>query len=156
MSWTPSWSRSTEPDGSPGEWYLHLFASSQPDLNWGHADVQQEHEDVLRFWLDRGVAGIRIDSAALLVKDPALPDVPAEHGPGGHPYVDRDELQDIYRGWRAIADSYDDDRALIGELWLPEAARFQRFLRPDMLSSAFNFDFMVCPWDATDAGLHPA
>jgi alpha-glucosidase len=143
-----AWSRTTSEDGSPDEWYLHLFAPGQPDLNWGHPEVRAEHEDVLRFWFDRGVAGIRIDSAALLVKDPALPDVPGHHGPGEHPYVDRDELQDIYRGWRAVADSYDDDRALIGELWLPEPARFARYLRPDVLSSAFNFDFLVCPWDA--------
>ena len=94
------------------------------------------------------MAGIRIDSAALLVKDPALPDVAAPHPPGEHPYVDRDELQDIYRGWRAVADSYGDDRALIGELWLPDTTRFARYLRPGVLNSAFNFDFMVCPWDA--------
>ena len=144
----PAWSRSTEPDGSPGEWYLHLFAPGQPDLNWDHPEVRDEHEDVLRFWFDRGVAGIRIDSAALLVKDPALPEVADHHAPGQHPYVDRDELQDIYRSWRAVADSYDDDRALIGELWLPEAERFARYLRPDVLNSAFNFDFLVCPWDS--------
>jgi alpha-glucosidase len=143
-----AWSRTTEPDGSPGEWYLHLFAPGQPDLNWGHPEVRAEHEDVLRFWFDRGVSGIRIDSAALLVKDPALPDVAEHHEPGQHPYVDRDELQDIYRGWRAVADSYDDDRALIGELWLPDAVRFARYLRPDVLNSAFNFDFLVCPWDS--------
>ena len=144
----PAWTRTTDPDGSPGEWYLHLFAPSQPDLNWGHREVREEHEAVLRFWFDRGVAGIRIDSAALLVKDPALPDVATLHAPGEHPYVDRDELQDIYRGWRAVADSYGDDRALIGELWLPDATRFARYLRPGVLNSAFNFDFLVCPWDA--------
>jgi alpha-glucosidase len=144
----PAWSRTTNPDGTPGEWYLHLFAPGQPDLNWGHPEVRTEHENILRFWFDRGVAGIRIDSAALLVKDPALPEVIADHAPGEHPYVDRDELQDIYRAWRAVADSYDDHRALIGELWLPEAARFARYLRPDVLSSAFNFDFLACPWDA--------
>ena len=71
-----TWTRTTDPDGTPGEWYLHLFAPQQPDLNWSHPDVVAEFEDVLRFWFDRGVAGIRIDSAALLVKDPALPEVP--------------------------------------------------------------------------------
>ncbi len=62
-----------------GEWYLHLFATEQPDLNWAHPAVHQEHEDVLRFWFERGVAGVRIDSAALVAKDPALPDL------AGHP-----------------------------------------------------------------------
>jgi alpha-glucosidase len=66
-----TWTRTTNPDGTPGEWYLHLFTPEQPDLNWNHPEVRREHEDVLRFWFDRGVAGIRIDSAALLVKDPA-------------------------------------------------------------------------------------
>ena len=60
----------TGADGTPGEWYLHLFAPGQPDLNWGCPDVRAEFEDVLRFWFDREVAGVRIDSAALLVKDP--------------------------------------------------------------------------------------
>ncbi len=71
----PAWTRITEPDGSPGEWYLHLFAPEQPDFNWASPDVRQEFEDVLRFWFDRGADGIRIDSAALLTKDPDLPDV---------------------------------------------------------------------------------
>src|SRR5665648_1085029 len=74
---TPSCSaRTTEPDGTPGEWYLHLFTPEQPDLNWDHPDVRAEHEGVLRFWFDRGVAGVRIDSAALLVKDASLPELP--------------------------------------------------------------------------------
>ena len=128
-----------------GSWYLHLFTAEQPDLNWTHPLVRAEHEDVLRFWFDRGAAGVRIDSAVLPVKDPALPDL-REGEP--HPYVDRDELHDIYRSWRAIADSYDDERVLIGELWLPDASRFAQYLRPDELHTAFNFDFLACPWDA--------
>ncbi|MDQ1641656.1 MAG: alpha-glucosidase [Actinomycetota bacterium] len=142
-----AWTRTRNPDGSPGEWYLHLFAPGQPDLNWGHSEVRLEHEEVLRFWFDRGVAGIRIDSAALLVKDPDLPEVGDRPEPGEHPYIDRDELQEIYRSWRVVANSY-DDRALIGELWLSDPDRFIRYLRPDVLNSAFNFDFLVCPWDA--------
>lgn len=144
----PAWSRVTAPDGTPEQWYLHLFAPGQPDLNWGHADVVREHEQILRFWFDRGVAGIRIDSAALLAKDASLPDVPADHDPGQHPYVDREELQDIYRGWRRIADTYGPDRVLIGEIWLPDAERFARYLRPGVLHSAFNFGFMASPWEA--------
>ena len=144
----PSWTRTVNHDGSPGEWYLHLFSAAQPDLNWDHADVRREHEDVLRFWLDRGAAGIRIDSAALLVKDPTLPEIPAEPGPGAHPNTDRDELHDIYRSWRAIADGYPGTRILVGELWLPDVDRFAKYLRPGELHTAFNFDFMSQPWEA--------
>jgi alpha-glucosidase len=145
-----TWTRTQNPDGSPGQWYLHLFTPEQPDLNWTHPEVKQEFHDVLRFWFDRGVGGVRIDSAALLVKDPALPEVPEHPGPGQHPTVDRDELHDIYRGWRAVADSYAGSRSLIGELWLPDIQRFANYLRPDELHTAFNFDFMARPWDAIE------
>jgi alpha-glucosidase len=130
-----------------GEWYLHLFAPEQPDLNWTHPDVWAEHEDVLRFWFDRGVAGVRIDSAALLVKDPELSEEVDEPGPGEHPYQDRDQLHEIYRSWRAIADGYAEPRVLVGEIWLPDAERLARYLRRDELHTAFNFDFLACPWE---------
>jgi alpha-glucosidase len=143
-----AWTRTTDAGGRPGEWYLHLFSPQQPDLNWSHPDVRREFEDVLRFWLDRGVAGVRIDSAALLVKDPRLPELEDEHGPGQHPTVDRDEVHEIYRSWRRIADGYDDERALVGEIWLPDIDRFARYLRPDELHTAFNFDFLGRPWGA--------
>jgi alpha-glucosidase len=138
----PAWTRTDD-----GEWYLHLFASEQPDLNWEHPDVWAEHEDVLRFWFDRGVAGVRIDSAALLVKDPELGEERPDSAPGEHPYTDRDGLHGIYRRWRAIADSYEERRLLVGEIWLPDAERFARYLRPDELHTAFNFDFLACPWE---------
>jgi alpha-glucosidase len=144
----PTWTRTQNPDGTAGEWYLHLFSAQQPDLNWSHPDVRAEHEAVLRFWFDRGVAGVRIDSAALLVKDPDLPEVPADPGPGEHPNTDRDELHEIYRGWRAVADSYSDNRILVGEIWLPDIERFAKYLRPDELHTAFNFDFLARAWDA--------
>ena len=124
----PAWTRVLEADGTPGEWYLHLFAPEQPDLNWGNAEVRAEHEDVLRFWFDRGAAGVRIDSAALLVKDPALPELPVSVG-AADPHTDRDELHEIYRSWRRIAESYPVPRILVGELWLPDAERFARYLR---------------------------
>lgn len=143
-----TWTRTVNPDGSPGEWYLHLFTPEQPDLNWNHPDVRREHEDILRFWFDRGVAGVRIDSAALPVKDPALPELPTAPAPGAHPHLDRDELHDIYRGWRAVADEYDGTRILVGEVWLEDAERFARYLRPDEMHTAFNFDFMSQPWSA--------
>ena len=144
------WSRTTDPDGRPGDWYLHLFTPEQPDLNWDHPDVRAEHEAILRFWFDRGAAGVRIDSAALLVKDDTLSEVPAEPTPGGHPTQDRDELHDIYRGWRAVADSYPGTRVLVGEIWLADIDRFAKYLRPDELHTAFNFDFMARPWHAAD------
>ncbi|HEV8568540.1 MAG TPA: glycoside hydrolase family 13 protein [Actinoplanes sp.] len=139
-----TWTRTTNPDGTPGDWYLHLFTPEQPDLNWDHPEVRAEFEDILRFWFDRGVDGIRIDSAALLLKDPALPEV-LEDNP--HPYHDLDGVHDIYRAWRRLADSYDGDRALIGEVWMPEVERFANYLRPDELHAAFNFDFLGCAWD---------
>jgi alpha-glucosidase len=131
-----------------GEWYLHLFAPEQPDLNWTQPEVWAEYENVLRFWFDRGAAGVRIDSAALLMKDPELRDERPDAGPGEHPFTDRDETHDVYRRWRTIADSYDDPRVLVGEIWLPDADRLARYLRPDELHTAFNFDFLGCPWEA--------
>jgi len=140
----PAWTRTTTPDGTPGEWYLHLFAPEQPDFNWASPQVRQEFEDILRFWFDRGVDGVRIDSAALLTKDPALPE---SEGPS--PYTDRDDVHDIYRAWRTVADEY-PDRVLIGEVWLPDAARLARYLRRDELHTVFNFPYLCCPWDAAE------
>ena len=147
-----TWTRTMNADGTPGEWYLHLFTPEQPDLNWDHPDVRAEHEDILRFWFDRGAAGIRIDSAAFLTKDPTLPELVGEYGAGEHPHMDRDDLHDIYRGWRAIADSYDEPRVLVGEIWLPDGERFAAYLRGDEMHTAFNFDFMSQPWDAEKMG----
>ncbi|HEV3357223.1 MAG TPA: glycoside hydrolase family 13 protein [Pseudonocardiaceae bacterium] len=144
----PAWTRTDNPDGSPGEWYLHLFAAQQPDLNWNNAKVREEHEDILRFWFDRGVDGVRIDSATMPAKDPNLPDFDQERPPVPHPYIDRDEVHEIYRGWRALADSYDRPRALIGEVWLDKPDRLAAYLRPDEMHTAFNFDYLNCGWDA--------
>ena len=112
--------------------------------------MRAEHEDILRFWFDRGVAGVRIDSAGLLIKDPALPEVTEVVAPGRHPTEDRDEVHDVYRSWRRIADSYEGTRVLVGEVWVPDAARFAAYLRPDEMHTAFNFDFMARPWDAAE------
>ncbi|NRQ38407.1 glycoside hydrolase family 13 protein [Nonomuraea sp. NN258] len=119
-----------------GQWYLHLFAPEQPDFNWENPEVHQEFEDVLRFWFDRGVDGVRIDSAALLFK--------SDTG-----FEDLDEVHDVYRRWREVSDEY-DERILIGEVWLPDQERFARYLRPDELHTAFNFDFLACPWDPAE------
>jgi alpha-glucosidase len=146
--WPSAFSGGTWTRVHDGQWYLHLFDPRQPDLNWNHPDVRREHEDVLRFWFDRGVAGIRVDSATMPVKDPALPEVPESYAAGEHPFLDRDELHDIYRGWRAVADSYPEPRVLVGEIWLDDPHRFARYLRTDEMHSAFNFDFMMRPWEA--------
>ncbi|MDI5976953.1 glycoside hydrolase family 13 protein [Amycolatopsis magusensis] len=141
----PAWTRVVEPDGSPGQWFLHLYSSRQPDLNWESAEVRAEFEDILRFWFDRGVDGFRIDVADGMVKDPLLPDV--ELG-DETPFSDREGVHEIYRAWRRIARSYPDERLLVGEMWLPDLRRSARYLRPDEMHAAFNFDFLVCPWDA--------
>jgi alpha-glucosidase len=127
----PAWTQ--VPDG---QWYLHLFAPEQPDFNWANPEVHREFEDVLRFWFERGVDGFRIDSAALLFK--------SDTG-----YEDLDEVHDVYRRWREVADEY-GDRVLIGEVWLPDQERFARYLRPDELHTAFNFDFLSCPWEPAE------
>jgi alpha-glucosidase len=144
----PAWTRVTEPDGTPGEWYLHLFAPEQPDYNWANPEVRAEFEDVLRFWFDRGADGIRIDSASLLTKDAALPEAAPDMPPGPlHPYSDRDDVHEIYRSWRALADEY-QARVLIGEIWIPDAVRLARYVSPGELHTVFNFPYLSCPWDA--------
>ena len=97
----------TEADGRPGQWYLHLFDTSQPDWDWRNPDVPALFEDVIGFWLDRGVAGLRVDVAHGIFKDPELPDLTGSH-PLNAPsaYRHRPELQPLYRSWRAILDSY--------------------------------------------------
>ncbi|HZR53078.1 MAG TPA: glycoside hydrolase family 13 protein [Streptosporangiaceae bacterium] len=152
----PAWTRT--PDG---DWYLHVFAPEQPDFNWGNPEVRREFEDILRFWFDRGVDGIRIDTAGMLTKDPALPDL-GDPAPGEHPYVDRDDVHDVYRAWRTIAEEYSDraggaggsppagkqSRVLIGEIWLADSVRLARYTRPDELHTVFNFPYLSCPWEA--------
>lgn len=153
----PAWTRVREPDGRPGEWYLHLFAPQQPDLDWTHPEVRAEFLDTLRFWFDRGVDGFRIDVAHALAKDPALRDLahgssddsPTRAG-GRHPHWDRDEVHAIYRQWRQLADSYDPPRVFVAEAWVASADRLTRYLRPNELHTAFNFDFLRCPWRAPD------
>jgi alpha-glucosidase len=142
----PAWTRL-----ATGEWYLHLFAPEQPDLDWTNPEVRDEFEDVLRFWFDRGVDGFRIDVAHGLAKTPGLPDA----GPQGvvshndpHPAWDHDDVHEIYRGWRKVADSYDPPRIFVAEAWVPETARLAQYLRPDELHTAFQFDFMRAPFRA--------
>jgi alpha-glucosidase len=149
----PAWTRVTEADGRPGQWYLHLFDPKQPDLDWTNPEVVAEFESILRFWLDRGVDGFRIDVAHGLAKDPEMPDLQGDWDTGGpavagHPHWDRDEVHEVYRGWRRVTDSYPGDRCFVGEVWVQTPARLARYLRDDELHTAFNFTYLLAPWDA--------
>lgn len=148
-----AWTRLTTRDGHPEQWYLHLFDTTQPDLNWADEEVRRGFDDTLRFWLDKGVDGFRIDVAHSLVKAEGLPDV--DRGPellGAHsgPMWDQEGVHDVYRRWRAILDGYDGDRSLVAEAWVADPARLARYLRPDEMHTAFNFQFLDCRWDAGD------
>ena len=148
-----AWTRVTEPDGRPGQWYLHLFTPQQPDLDWTNADVRGEFDSILRFWLNRGVDGFRIDVAHGLAKDPEMPDLagrfPADSTARvGHPHWDRDEVHDVYRRWRQITDAYPGERVFVAEAWAHSPERLARYLRSDELHTAFNFDFLRAPWNA--------
>jgi alpha-glucosidase len=146
----PAWTRVTEPDGSAGPWYLHLFAPGQPDLDWENPEVVEEFLDVLRFWFDRGVDGFRIDVAHGLAKEHGLPDAGADavHGLEPHPAWDNDAVHEIYRGWREVADHYSPSRVFVAESWVPSNERLALYLRPDELHTAFQFDFLMAPFRA--------
>jgi alpha-glucosidase len=138
----PAWTRA--PDGA---WYLHLFDPGQPDLNWRSPDVHEEFQSILRFWLDRGVDGFRVDVAHGMVKAEGLPDA----GPDaqirlGVPYFDQDEVHQIYREWRKILDSYPGERMAVAEVFGPTPERVARYICADELHQAFNFDFLDAPW----------
>jgi alpha-glucosidase len=148
----PAWTRTTDADGAPGDWYLHLFAPGQPDLDWTNPEVRGEFEDILRFWFDRDVDGFRIDVAHGLAKTRGLPPA-GPRGPGAshsepHPAWDVDEVHEIYRGWRKVADSYDPPRVFTAEAWVRSNQRLAMYLRPDELHTAFQFDFLRAPWRA--------
>jgi alpha-glucosidase len=151
----PAWTRVTQPGGIPGEWYLHLFAPEQPDVDWTSPDVRADFEKTLRFWFDREVDGFRIDVAHSLVKAPGLPDLGPDVDTSNsmtdrtdHPHWDRDEVHQIFRGWRAIADAYDQPRIFVAEAWVGRPERLALYVRPDELHTAFNFDFLRAPWQA--------
>lgn len=148
----PAWTRITEADGRPGQWYLHLFAPAQPDLNWDHPQVHAEYESVLRFWFDRGVDGFRIDVAHGLLKAPGLPDIGvrgnAANEDPDHPHWDQPGVHAVYRAWRRVADSYQPPRVFVAEAWVSPPERMVQYLRPDELHTSFNFDFLVAPWQA--------
>ena len=152
----PAWERVIEADGLPGQWYLHLFDVSQPDLNWGNDQVRAEFVDVLRFWLDRGVDGFRVDVAHGLIKDKNLVDwhyPSAILGGLGHegpppPMWDQDGVHEIYRQWRAVLDTYPGGRILVAEAWVQPADRLARYIRADEMHQAFNFLYLDATWSA--------
>ncbi len=143
-----AWSRVTEQDGRPGQWYLHFFDAGQPDFNWRHPDVITMFDDVLRFWFDRGVDGFRIDVAHGLYKHTDLPDWDGDHF-NAHAW-NQPEVHDVYRRWRRIASEYAPGRELtfVGEVWAPTVTDLAAYLRPDELPQAFYFDLLMQPWDA--------
>ncbi len=153
----PAWTRITEADGTPGQWYLHLFDTTQPDFDWTNPWVIDRFDEVLRFWFDRGADGFRIDVAHGLAKEEGLRDFTAdprrtggEWAPEDHPYWGRDEVHDIWRRWRAVADSYDGDRALVAEAWVTPLSKMAKWVRPDELHQAFNFGYLMTAWDAEE------
>ena len=161
------WTRVTEADGRPGQWYLHMFDPRQPDWNWSNAEVRAEFRSVLRFWLDRGVDGFRVDVANSLVKKDDLPDYDPSADAGGvmafgtpdgdalvanlhtsaAPMWDQEGVHEVYRDWRTILDEYSPARILVAEAWVQPLSRLARYVRPDEMHQAFNFEYLSCPWD---------
>lgn len=150
-----AWTRVTESDGQPGQWYLHLFAPEQPDLNWDNPEVRADLETTLRFWMDRGVDGFRLDVARGLAKPAGLPDMDLSRA-GGHgqlsdnaydPRFDNDGVHEIHRMIRRVLDEY-PERTSVGEIWVADDERFSRYLRPDELHLGFNFRLVSAEFDA--------
>ncbi|MGP3910723.1 glycoside hydrolase family 13 protein [Nonomuraea sp. 10N515B] len=146
----PAWTQVED-----GQWYLHLFDPAQPDLNWDDHEVRGEFESILRFWLDLGVDGFRVDVAHGMVKPAGLPDI----GKGNQarmvgrepvPFFDNDGVHEIHRAWRRVLDSYPGERIGVAEAWAPTPERLAMYVRPDELHQAFNFHYLFAPWDAAE------
>jgi len=143
----PAWVRVDD-----GQWYLHLFDPTQPDLNWENEEVRAEFDSIFQFWLDRGVDGFRVDVAHGLVKAPGLPDVKGDQllietaRQPNHPFWDRDGVHDIIRRWRSVLDSCDREVMMVAEAWVrPE--RLPMYLRADEYHQSFNFEFLEATWE---------
>ena len=149
----PAWTQ--VPDG---QWFLHLFAPEQPDLNWQNEEVQAEFARIIRFWLDRGADGFRVDVAHGMAKEVGLPDmafVPSEmvtHLPDD-PRFDQPAVHDYLRGLRAVIDEYPGAMA-VGEVWAETVERQVAYIRPGELNLVFDFDLVRADWDA--AAFHQA
>ncbi|WP_343318397.1 glycoside hydrolase family 13 protein [Arthrobacter sp. TMP15] len=153
----PAWTRIVETAGpnagSLGQWYLHLFATEQPDFNWDHPEVREDFHTTLRFWSDRGVDGFRIDVAHALVKDMSLPlrskpllEILVDDGTD--PIFDRDEVHEVFAGWRSVLNEYDPPKAAVAEAWVPFTERRLKYAQPSGLGQAFNFDLLQAPFAA--------
>ena len=155
-NWQAVFGGSTWEQVDDGEWYLHIFDTSQPDLNWEHPEVRDEFDAIIRFWLDRGIDGLRIDVAHGMIKTLDFPDLPEEVLGNFalldgdeliiHPFWDRDGVHEINRRWRAILDEY-VDRMMVAEAWV-HSKHLPLYLRPDEYHQAFNFDLLETPWRA--------
>lgn len=152
-----AWERITEPDGTPGQWYLHLFAKEQPDFNWDNPEIRADFLKTLRFWSDRGVDGFRIDVAHGLTKnlDPAFDAVSdilgstALFDDGQHPLWDRDEVHEVYAEWRRVFNEYDPPRTAVAEAWVAPH-RQARYASPEGLGQTFNFDLLRAGFNVAD------
>ena len=150
-----AWTRISEADGTPGQWYLHLFDSSQPDFDWTNPEVHEFFRGVLRFWLDRGVDGFRVDVAHGMAKVAGLPDYspPEDGGSMGSdeadvPYWAQPGVHPIYRDWHELLAEYGPDRVLIGEAWVEPLTKLALWVRPDEMHQTFNFAYLETPWEA--------
>jgi alpha-glucosidase len=147
----PAWTQVAD-----GQWYLHLFDVRQPDLDWDNPVVRAEFEQILRFWLDRGVDGFRVDVAHGLVKQAELPDwhypptpvTGADLRENHPPMWDQDGVHEIYRSWHRLLAEYGGDRILVAEAWVQPAERLAQYVRPDEMQQAFNFEYLQAAWDA--------
>ena len=152
----PAWSRITEADGSAGQWYLHLFDSSQPDLNWENPAIADEFDEILRFWLKKGVDGFRVDVAHGMVKRAGLPDttiydenlrerpisnLTMQEAEEAVPYWGQPGVHDAIRRFRRVIDEF-DDRAMCAEASMSPLPRLAMWVRPDEYHQSFNFDYM--------------
>lgn len=149
-----AWTRVVEPNGNPGQWYLHLFDTEQPDLNWDNPEVFDDFEKTLRFWLERGVDGFRIDVAHGMAKPPGLPDSPdveakVLHHTDDDPRFNHPSVHEIHRDIRRVVDDY-PGAVTVGEVWVTDNARWAEYLRPDELHLGFNFRLTKIDFDAAE------
>lgn len=152
-----AWTRTYLPSGEGGQWYLHLFAEEQPDLNWANPEVIEYFDEVFKYWIDLGVDGFRIDAASAFIKDQAFPDGGFHEGDpfkpeqwSSSPFWDREEVSLIMRRWRKLADSYQRKVFLIGEVTVASPKRLSHYIGPSLLDSAFNMEFLACSWSAKE------
>jgi len=156
-----AWTRTKNADGTPGQWYLHMFDSTQPDLNWDNPKVADEFDEILRFWLRKGVDGFRVDVAHGMIKRAGLPDatiydenlrerpignLSLEEAELAVPYWGQPGVHDSIRRFRRVIDEF-DDRAMCAEASMSPLPRLAMWVRPDEYHQSFNFDYMHCAYE---------